>query len=330
MKKYGTALVFLLYLAVVGAFCVTRYIRYTESFEELQPYEHDFSLSAPDETISLDLNKATASQLVKLPGISRPLADAIVTYRKEIGGFTSLRQLRDVPNMTEALYLALGEYLYLEVAIETKASAAATIFTTTAMPTTETIQETEPTTQLYLDLNTATFEELCLIPEIGEVTAAAIIEYRSSIGQFINRKQLLNVKGIGETTLSQIAGYLYITDEQPYEITEEPLHEEIPEPPIYTEPPDPVEEIIPDTTSFEDIPIINLNTATAEQLMMLPNCDETLAANILSLRDGIHEFTNILEVYYAEGMTVELYLLWEPKLAVDDEGNTQKKKPAFE
>ncbi len=330
MKKYGIVLIFLLYLVAVGVFCVTKYIRYTDSFEELQPYEHDFSLSAPDEAISLDLNKVTAAQLAKLPGVSRPLADSIVAYREEINGFTSIQQLRDVPNMTEALYLALGEYLYLELPIETKSSEAAAVITA-AIPTTETTQETEPTTQLLLNLNAATFEELCLIPEIGEITAAAIIEYRSNIGQFINRKQLLNVKGIGEATLSQISGYLYITDEQPYDITEEPPHEEIPEPPIfYTEPPDPVEEIIPDTTSFEDIPIINLNTATVEQLMMLPHCDETLAANILSLRDGIHEFTNILEIYYAEGMTVELYLLWEPKLAVDDEGNTQKKKPASE
>ena len=83
-------------------------------------------------------------------------------------------------------------------------------------------------------------------------------------------------------------------------------------------------------TETVEIPIINLNTATLEELMLLPNCDAELAENILALRDGIVVFRNVLELLYTEGITDELYISWEPYLAVDDEGNHRLNEPASE
>ncbi|MCQ0004610.1 ComEA family DNA-binding protein [Actinomadura madurae] len=44
----------------------------------------------------LDLNTATADQLDDLPGVGPVLAQRIVAYRTEHGGFRSIDQLQDV------------------------------------------------------------------------------------------------------------------------------------------------------------------------------------------------------------------------------------------
>jgi len=61
-----------------------------------------------------------------------------------------------------------------------------------------------------LELNSATREELMLIPGIGEVLSRRIIDYREEIGGFESLSQLMEVKGIGEATYQKISAYLYL------------------------------------------------------------------------------------------------------------------------
>ena len=63
-----------------------------------------------------------------------------------------------------------------------------------------------------IDLNTATLEELCTLKGIGPVKAQAILDYRDSYGGFVCVEELLEVKGIGESTYRNIKDYLYIPD----------------------------------------------------------------------------------------------------------------------
>ena len=58
-----------------------------------------------------------------------------------------------------------------------------------------------------IDLNTATVDELQLLPSIGEVRAQAIVDYREANGPFTYVEDLRNVKGIGEGILSAIMDY---------------------------------------------------------------------------------------------------------------------------
>lgn len=56
-----------------------------------------------------------------------------------------------------------------------------------------------------VNINTATIEELETLPGIGPVTAQSIIDWRTANGGFASVDQLLDVDGIGEKTLADLA-----------------------------------------------------------------------------------------------------------------------------
>lgn len=116
-----------------------------------------------------------------------------------------------------------------------------------------------------MNLNTATAEELQVLPGIGEILAQRIVAYREQIGGFRNLEQLLEVNGIGTVKYAKIVPMLYLPEETPDEI--------------------------------------DLNTATREELMRIPEMTETLADAILTLRQEIRYFSSPYELLYAEGMT---------------------------
>ncbi|KQQ43645.1 ComEA family DNA-binding protein [Nocardioides sp. Leaf307] len=59
-----------------------------------------------------------------------------------------------------------------------------------------------------VSLNTATQAELEALPEVGPVTAQAILAWRQEHGGFTSVQELLEVDGIGDATLAQIAPHV--------------------------------------------------------------------------------------------------------------------------
>ncbi len=61
-----------------------------------------------------------------------------------------------------------------------------------------------------INLNTATVEELETLPEIGPVTAAAIVAYRQEHGPFKTAEEVMEVRGIGPKTFEAIKGLITV------------------------------------------------------------------------------------------------------------------------
>ena len=61
-----------------------------------------------------------------------------------------------------------------------------------------------------VNLNTADESQLDTLPEVGPVTAGAIVAWRTEHGGFTAVEELLEVDGIGDATLAQIAPYVTV------------------------------------------------------------------------------------------------------------------------
>lgn len=67
----------------------------------------------------------------------------------------------------------------------------------------------EPSSEL-ININTAPASELVKLKGIGEVKAAAIVEYRRINGNFKTVQDIMNVSGIGEKTFEKIRGQITV------------------------------------------------------------------------------------------------------------------------
>lgn len=61
-----------------------------------------------------------------------------------------------------------------------------------------------------IDINHASFEELCTLPGVGKTIAARIIEYRVETGDIGTKDRLLEIKGIGQKKLQKIKNHIFI------------------------------------------------------------------------------------------------------------------------
>ena len=59
-----------------------------------------------------------------------------------------------------------------------------------------------------VNVNTASQEELAMLPGIGEARARAVIDARKERGGFKSVEDLLDVKGIGDASLEQLRPYV--------------------------------------------------------------------------------------------------------------------------
>lgn len=68
------------------------------------------------------------------------------------------------------------------------------------------------TEESLININTADFETLCLLPGIGPTKAQAIIQYREENGLFLDITDIQKVKGIGPTLFNTIKDQITIGD----------------------------------------------------------------------------------------------------------------------
>lgn len=133
---------------------------------------------------------------VRRPGIvALPQGSRVVDAIEEAGG---AQKGVDVTELNLARVLADGEQILVGVAppggVAAPAASAGGSSGATAPP--------------MVNVNTATATQLEELPGVGPVTAAAIIEWRTEHGAFSAVDELLEVSGIGEATLAEIAPHV--------------------------------------------------------------------------------------------------------------------------
>lgn len=80
------------------------------SVEDSAVEEPDLSQISPDpvqKTGRLDLNQATLSELEALPGIGTVLAQRILDYRQQVGGFSTVEELKNVEGIGDKKFEAI-------------------------------------------------------------------------------------------------------------------------------------------------------------------------------------------------------------------------------
>ena len=110
MLSGKTVTVLLLSITAVGLFAVTGYnLRHGPVLpepvavsESSEPFPELETPVTPDAEHPLDLNMATAEELMRLPGIGEVLAERILAYREETGGFSDPEELLKIKGIGEA------------------------------------------------------------------------------------------------------------------------------------------------------------------------------------------------------------------------------------
>ena len=138
----------------------------------------------------VDLNRAPALELARLPKVGPALARTIVAGREAHGPFGGLSGLDQVPGIGPGLLAVLAPYAAFSGGPggPSPPSAVGSLAGPGAP----------------LDLNRATVGELDRLPGIGPAKAQAIVAYRDSHGPFRSGADLAGVPGIGPALAARL------------------------------------------------------------------------------------------------------------------------------
>lgn len=133
-------------------------------------------------TIALvEINSASADELMAINGIGPYFADKIISYKISLGGYYKISQLLDIPKMDSTKFSGISSFL-----------------------------DVNPEAIRKIDVNTATFEDLKKHPYIGYNISLSLVNYRTKHGKF---KQLSDIKQsalISEKVYEKISHYLRV------------------------------------------------------------------------------------------------------------------------
>jgi competence protein ComEA len=133
----------------------------------------------------IDVDRAPAGELARLPRVGPRLAKIIVADRQANGPFGSLDGLDRVAGIGPGLLKTLGPHVVFSGTAEQRGGGP----TASLPPPASRV----PGPAVPLNINTATIAELDALPGIGPAKARAIIRYREEHGRFTSVDALAGV-----------------------------------------------------------------------------------------------------------------------------------------
>jgi len=80
----------------------------------INPKTADIETASSLKPLLININQATAEELVKLPGIGPSYAEKIIKYRQENGGFKSAEELQKVKGIGNKKFIKIQRYVTVQ------------------------------------------------------------------------------------------------------------------------------------------------------------------------------------------------------------------------
>ena len=146
-------------------------------------FNHSKNNLSKQKTINtpIDINTASAEELMQLPGMNHSLPYRIINYREKLGSFVDLQQIKTVYGMTDSVYQMILPFFKIDL---------------------NTIKK--------ININMASEYELSLNPNINRNIAKAIVIYRQQHGNYQQLEDLKKIVFINEEMFQKIIPYLTI------------------------------------------------------------------------------------------------------------------------
>jgi DNA uptake protein ComE-like DNA-binding protein len=147
--------------------------------ERTADYQNNQSVRSRQAIKILDLNSSDSASLEALPGIGPVLSARIIKYRKLLGGFASVSQLREVYGLPEETFTRISGMLVADSADVKK-----------------------------ININNADFKQLIKLPYFERYEVTAILKYRELQGRLNGIDDLVGNKLISDETAIKVRPYL--------------------------------------------------------------------------------------------------------------------------
>ena len=127
----------------------------------------------------IDLNTSDSVTLVKLPGIGPVLSSRIIKYRRLLGGFARIEQLKEVYGLPAETYETIKGMVFADSSVITR-----------------------------ININSAVYKELIHIPYFEKYEVSAILKYRELKGRIPGIIDLIDNKLITTEKAFKVGPYL--------------------------------------------------------------------------------------------------------------------------
>ncbi|MBI3599914.1 MAG: helix-hairpin-helix domain-containing protein [Nitrospinae bacterium] len=131
----------------------------------------------------LNIDTASESDFMMLPGIGKITAHRIIKFRDDNEGFKNLQELTRVEGVSQKMFISFKDHLTLTGKSDLK---------------------------LLIDINSASKEALLTLPRVSKEKAEAIINYRKKHEGFTRIEDLLLIKEIDKKEYDEIKELIII------------------------------------------------------------------------------------------------------------------------